>query len=117
MSIYDEIGGARAVAATVDGFYDRVLADPTLAPFFAGTDVARVTAHQRSFIAAALGGAELYRGRDMATAHAGLGIADTDFDRVVAHLVDTLTALRVPADTIARIGAALEPLRTDVVSV
>jgi hemoglobin len=34
----------------------------------------------------------------------------------VAHLVGTLTALGVPGETIGQIGAALAPLRTDVVS-
>jgi NTE family protein len=59
MSIYDSIGGAAAVRAAVDDFYDRVLADPELAPFFDGTDMRRLKAHQRSFVAAAIGGPEL----------------------------------------------------------
>jgi hemoglobin len=101
----------------VDDFYARVLADPRLAPFFAGTDLSRLKAHQRSFIAAAIGGPEVFAGRDMATAHAGLAISDGDFDAVVAHLVDTLDGLGVPAEIIGQIGAALAPLRADVVTV
>ena len=116
MSIYDSIGGAAAVRAAVDDFYDRVLADPGLAPFFDGTDLQRLKAHQRSFIAAAIGGPEMFAGRNMASAHAGLGIADAQFDAVVAHLVDTLTGLGVPQDTIGQIGAALAPLRASIVA-
>jgi hemoglobin len=116
MSIYDSIGGAAAVRAAVDDFYDRVLADPGLAPFFAGTDLQRLKAHQRSFIAAAVGGAEIFAGRDMASAHAGLGIADAQFDAVVAHLVGTLTGLGVPQDIIGQIGAVLTPLRASIVA-
>ena len=116
MSIYDSIGGASAVRAAVDDFYVRVLADPKLAPFFTETDMDRLKAHQRSFIAAAIGGPEIFAGRDMATAHAGLGIGDTEFDAVVGHLVDTLTGLGVPEDTIGQIGAALTPLRGDIVT-
>lgn len=116
MTIYDSIGGAAAVRAAVDDFYDRVLADPGLAPFFAQTDLQRLKAHQRSFIAAAIGGPEIFAGRDMATAHAGLGIADAQFDAVVTHLVDTLAGLGVPADTIGQIGAALAPLRASIVT-
>jgi hemoglobin len=116
MSIYDDIGGPAAVAATVEDFYHRLLADPATAPFFAGTDLAHLQSHQRAFIAAALGGPELYAGRDMAAAHAGLQITDADFDAVVGHLVETLTSLGVPPDTIATIGGALSPLRGDIVT-
>ena len=116
MSIYDSIGGAPAVSAAVEDFYARVLSDPQLTPFFDETDLAHLKAHQRAFIAAAIGGSEIYRGRDMAAAHAGLDIADADFDAVVAHLVDTLTGLGVPAEAIGQIGAALAPLRRDIVT-
>jgi hemoglobin len=116
MSIYDSIGGADAVRAAVDDFYARVLADPKLAPFFTATDMNRLKAHQRSFIAAAIGGPEIFAGRDMATAHTGLGITGTDFDAVVGHLVDTLAGLNVPEETIGQIGSALAPLRPDIVA-
>jgi hemoglobin len=116
VSIYDSIGGGPAVRAAVDDFYVRVLADRQLAPFFADVDLQRLKAHQRAFIAAAIGGSEIYEGRDMAAAHAGLAITDADFDAVVAHLVDTLTGLGVPGETIGRIGGALAPLRGDIVT-
>jgi hemoglobin len=117
MSIYDSIGGAASVQAAVDDFYVRVLADPQLAPFFEGIDMRNLKTHQRAFIAAAIGGSEIYAGRDMAAAHAGLDIADGDFDAVVGHLVDTLAGLGVPGETIGQIGAALAPLRADIVTV
>jgi hemoglobin len=117
LSIYDSIGGAAAVAAAVDDFYARLLADPNLAPFFADTDLARLKSHQRSFIAAAIGGSEIYKGRDMAAAHAGLNISDKDFDAVVGHLVETLRGLGVPEDIVGEIGAKVAPLRADIVGV
>jgi hemoglobin len=116
VNIYDSIGGAPAVRAAVDDFYARVLADRRLAPFFARTDLQRLKAHQRAFIAAAIGGPEVFAGRDMTAAHAGLGIGDADFDAVVAHLAGTLIALGVPDDTISQIGRALTPLRDDIVT-
>ena len=63
MSTYDDICGAPAVRAAVDDFYTRVLADARLAPFFTGTDRERLKAHQRAFIAAALGGPQIFAGR------------------------------------------------------
>ena len=116
MSIYDAIGGAGAVAATVDTFSARVLADPDLAPYFSGTDIGRLRSHQRAFIAAALGAPEAWTGRGMGAAHAGLGITDAHFDAVVGHLVDTLVELGVAQEHIAAIGAALTPLRGEIVT-
>ena len=116
MTIYDDIGGAAAVGAAVDAFYDRVTIDPELAPYFEGVDLPRLKGHQRTFIAAAVGGPEPYLGRDMAAAHAHLQITPDHFDAVVGHLVAVLVDLEVPPDTIEAIGGALAPLKEQIVS-
>jgi hemoglobin len=114
-TIHDRIGGSAALAAAVDALYDRILADPLLAPWFAATDLRRQKAHMRAFMAAALGGPAVYAGRDLGAAHRGLGITHEAFDAVVGHLVAALEGLAVPGELIAEIGAALAPLRTHVV--
>src|SRR3954464_3399614 len=114
-SIYEQIGGREAVSAAVDIFYSRVLDDPLLAPWFARVEMRRLKAHMRGFLAVALGGPEVYRGRDMGAAHAGLGVTDEAFDHVVEHLVATLIELDVPSSLIADIGARIVPLRAVVV--
>jgi hemoglobin len=115
MTLYESIGGEPTVRAVVDEFYRRVVADPDLAHHFTGVDLGRVKAHQRAFLAAAVGGPTAYQGRSMADAHAGLGITGAAFDTVVAHLVAALTRLNVPTTEIARIATALAPLRDDIV--
>lgn len=117
MAIYDDIGGRDAVAAAVDIFYGKVLADDLLGSYFTDRDMTRQKAHMRAFLAVALGGPDVYAGRDMRAAHAGLQITDAAFDRVVDLLVATLQQLEVPVDIIAAIGAKLAPLREDVVTV
>jgi hemoglobin len=115
MALYDDIGGREAVAETVDRFYDRVLSDPVLAPYFAGTDMRRQKAHLRAFIATALGGPDVYAGRDMGAAHARARVTHGAFDRVVGHLVATLQQLEVPPHLIEAIGARLAPLKAQIV--
>jgi len=115
VSIYAAIGGASAVSAAVGDFYRRVLADPELAGYFTGVDVDRVKTHQRMFIAAALGGPAAYRGRPIREAHAGLHIGDADFDRVVSHLVATLTSLGISGRIIDMVADVLGPLREQIV--
>jgi hemoglobin len=115
MTIYDQIGGATGVAAAVDDFYARLLTDPETAHYFDGVAMPRQIHHLRAFLGAALGGPERYLGRDIKSAHAGLGITESAFDGVVAHLASTLRHLGVAASTIGEIGARLAPLRVQVV--
>ena len=116
-SIFDQLGGDAAIAAAVDGLYDRILADPVLSPWFERTDMSKQKRHMRAFMATALGGAAIYAGRDMRAAHAGMRITHEAFDRVVGHLVETLISLGVPEHLIAQVGAGLAPLRAQVVEV
>jgi hemoglobin len=114
-TIYEDIGGEGSLKAAVDDFYRRVLGDPELAPYFEGIDMVRLKRHQVAFFTVATGGPQVYAGRDMAEAHAGLNITEEHFDRVVGHLVDTLSGLGVPAPTIEQIGGALTPLKPQIV--
>lgn len=116
MSVYDEVGGAAAVKAAVTVFYDRVTADPDLAQWFENVDLTRLKAHQRAFLAAALGGPELFSGRGLAEAHAGLAITPEAFDAVVEHLATSLHDLGVEDDVIARVRDRLDALRGEVVT-
>ena len=101
----------------LDGLFAAVLLDDAqLAPFFDGLDLAKLKAHQQAFIAAAIGGPDAYEGREMREAHDGLDISDRDFDRVVGHLVATLTSLNVPPETIGAIGDKLSPLKAEIVT-
>lgn len=114
-SIYDEIGGAAAVAVAVDDLYERILADGALSPYFTRVDMRRQKTHMRAFIAAALGGPDIYRGRDMASAHAHLQVSGDTFDRVAGHLVATLQGLGLTAGHVEAIVARVAPLRAQIV--
>ena len=112
ISVYQAIGGRTALAAAVDDFYGRLLADPVLGPFFPGGAGVRHRAYVVTILGEALGGPERYRGPDIAAAHGGLGITDAHFDLAAAHLYATLDGLGVPrhlSDHIVGIVAGLRP--------
>lgn len=115
-SAYDEIGGAGALKAAVAVFYQRVLDDPDLQAWFSDVDLQRLKAHQRAFLSHALGGPDLFAGRSMAEAHAGLAITDDAFQAVVEHLVITLHDLGISSEQLDRVRSTVEALRDDVVS-
>ncbi len=116
VSIYDQIGGAPAVAATVEEFYRRVLADPLLIPFFKKTKLAWLKQSQIRFFTTALGGPPLYKGRDMKTAHEKLAIEERHFGRVAQHLSDTLKALKVPPPLVAQIMQTAGSLAPEIIN-
>lgn len=116
-SLYQSLGGDRGGAAAVDAFYERVLADPALAPAFAGVSIPRLKSHQRAFLTQALGGPAAYAGRDLRAAHARSAITGEHFDRVAHHLSATLTALGVDDGLVTQVIAGIAPLRDEIVTV
>ena len=83
-SLFERIGGEAAVEAAVGLFYDKVLSDETLAPFFDGIDMDRQRGMQRDFMSMAFGGPSNYTGRDLRAAHAPLvakGLNESHFNR------------------------------------
>jgi hemoglobin len=116
MSLYARLGQEAGISTAVTGFYERVVGDPQLAHHFAGVDLPRLRRHQTALLVQVTGGPVEYPGRDLAEAHAGLQITPADFDRVVEHLVATLTGLGVAAEDIGAVGAALTEHRDDIVT-
>jgi hemoglobin len=98
-SLYARIGGEKAITAAVALFYDKVMADETLAPFFADIDLTQQIQKQIAFMTMAFGGPHNYSGRDLREAHAPLvarGLNEQHFNAVAGHLVATLKELSVP---------------------
>lgn len=112
--LYVTIGGREPLVAVVDHFYDRVLADPLLAPLFAGTDMPRQRAHQVEFLAAALGGPDAYRGPSLRQAHRGRGITKEHFARVAGHLEAALIWAKVEPRALQAIMATIAALQSEV---
>ena len=112
-TLYEQLGGEAAVKAAVRVFYQKVLGDSLIRPFFSDLDMEAQTKKQIAFMTWAFDGPVSYRGRDLKTAHASLvkerGLNDAHFDAVAGHLEATLKELCVPADlrqeALRRVGA------------
>ncbi|MFF0471203.1 group 1 truncated hemoglobin [Micromonospora zamorensis] len=115
-SHYDRIGGASAVKAAVDLFYDKVLVDPELAGYFSDVDMVGQRRHLTLMLTTVLGGPDEYAGRGLAEAHQPLNIPVEHYAMVGGHLVVTLTELGVPADILADVQTVLGQVQDQVVS-
>ena len=117
MTLYEEIGGSAALDAAVDKFYEKVLADSELAPFFEGTNMRRMRAMQKGFLSMALGGPVLYSGRDLAEAHVQLrqnGLGEMHVDKVGGLLLETLREMEVPEELMLPVRELIQASKRDI---
>lgn len=117
-SLYKRLGGFDALAAVIDDFVPRLVGDPALGRFFAGHS-ADTLKHIRQLVVeqlcAATGGPCIYIGRDLKTAHAGLGIGEAQWAAAMNHLGATLDKLNVPAKEKGEMLALISTLKKDIV--
>jgi hemoglobin len=119
-SLYDRLGGKTAIVAVVDDFVGNCAGDKRINTFFAATaaDKARLAKFKDNLvnqICEAAGGPCKYTGKDMKTAHQGMGISSADFDALVEDLVKSLDKFKVAkADKDALLGV-LGPMKPQIV--
>jgi methyl-accepting chemotaxis protein len=116
LSLFELIGGAPAVAATVDEFYNRVMADEALAPFFKVKRMPHLKQMQVDFFTQALGGGDVYEGPSMKEAHQRMNITAEQFGRVATHLQATLQHLGLEKEHVEAVMSTVGPLANDIVS-
>lgn len=118
-SLYDRLGGAPAIQAAVDLFYQRMLKDERVACFFAQVDMRNQAGKQRAFLTMVTGGPHRYTGKDMRNGHAHLvaqGLNDSHVDIVIGHLGAVLQELGAAPADIAEVAALANSVRDDVLS-
>ena len=113
--MYDQLGGFSAVRKLVSDFYDRVLDEEDLAPFFNDTDMANLIDHQTKFWATLLGGPASYTEEQLHTIHASMGIRDHHFDLIIDLVSETLEDHDVDAQDIGRLAEKLNGYRSSLV--
>jgi hemoglobin len=117
-TLYEKIGGEKAVDAAVDLFYQKVLADDRIKHFFDGVDMVKQGKMQKNFFTFAFGGPNNYSGKNMKAAHARLiaekGLNDSHFDAVLENFASTLKELGVNDELISQAASVAESVRDDV---
>lgn len=115
-SLFDRLGGKDAIVAVVDDFVGNVAADKRINSFFAKTDIAHLKMELVDQLCAATGGPCTYTGRDMKTAHAGMGVKSKHFNALVQDLGKSLNKFKVPKKEQKELVAILAPLKSDIVT-
>ena len=114
-SLYDRLGGKKAITAVVDEFVANVGADKSINGFFAHTDLTHLKKMLVDQICQATGGPCKYKGKDMKTAHKGMGVGEGDFNALVGDLVKALDKFKVPEKEKGELLGALGGMKGDIV--
>ena len=125
-TLYERIGGEKAIAAVVDDLVSRAAADPAVNFTRKGTphewpatpeNVARLKQRLVQFFGTATGGPQRYEGEDMRTAHRGMRITPAEFNAFAKHVGASLDRAGVKAKERKEILAIVESARGTVVEV
>jgi hemoglobin len=117
-TLYHRLGGYDAVVAVVDDRLARLKADAQLGRFWQhrGEDgVLRERQLLINFLCSSAGGPLLYVGRDMTTAHKGMGISESDWQAFIGHVEHTLSTFEVPEDERTSVLGFIGGLKADIV--
>lgn len=100
MTLYERLGGRECIRAVVDDFYDALLNDEDLAPFFedSDADIERLRRTQTDFLCEAAGGPETYDAAPVREAHADVPFEPSHIQRAVELLSETLESHGVTGD-------------------
>ena len=114
-SVYERYGGFAQVSRIVLDFYDRLMEDDELGPFFDNVDMARIVDHQTKFIAMLLGGPAHYTDDQIARVHSHLAIDAAQFERLSAMLAQTLADHGLAPEDVTHVVAEFDRRRGLVV--
>jgi hemoglobin len=119
-SLYSRLGGKKAITAVVNEFVGIVAGDDRIKNFFADTvkDPKRVEKLKMNLvdqICQASGGPCKYKGKDMKTAHKGMGIDEAAFNALVEDLVAALNKFKVGETEKNQLLGALGSMKSQIV--
>jgi hemoglobin len=115
-SIYERLGGEKAIDSAVYICYEKVLPGQRIKHRFAKTDMDRRRNHQKRFLTTALGGPSNYSGKAMRAAHKHPNLTEADFYAVSENLIATLNDLKVPGVLIDQTMTVVGSVKNDVLN-
>ena len=117
-SLYVRLGGYDVIAAIVDEFIQTLMSDPGMARFASTMSLESRRRNRQltiDYLAAKSGGPTLYLGRDMKTAHEGLGINESEWNVAMGHVQRALVKLKVPERESKELLALFTDLKDQIV--
>ncbi len=115
-SVFQQLGGFKAVSGIVMEFYERVLDSDIVGDFFDGIDMPQMIDHQTKFVASLLGGPASYTNEQLRKAHQHLSINAEQFNEICKILDGTLADQGIGPDERKFVEEEFEKRRSFIVS-
>lgn len=113
--LYKAFGEKAGLVSLMDDFMVRLLADPRTGPHFKPVNQQRVKEQLVDQFCALGGGPCVYKGADMKSSHANLGIKKSDFHALVEVLQESMDSKGIPFRKQNDMLALLAPMNRDII--
>lgn len=115
-TLYERLGGHDGIRAVVDDFYDRLLDDDELGPFFADADMEKLRQTQTDFLCEAAGGPETYDAEPVREAHLHIPFTPDHIQRAIELLDESLAEFNVPEEDAEAVVQAIAEYEQDLLA-
>ena len=112
-TLFERLGETR-VRKLIANFYQRVLSDPILAPFFKGRDIQKIERMQFAFFSIALGADEPQDLPSLRAAHSGIGVEVKHLTRFTELLIEAIRELDIDENEIQKFYARIATYSNEI---
>ena len=115
-NVYKEFHEEAGIQRIMDDFIIRVTTDPRIKDRFANANLVRLKLLLVQQVSYLTGGPDIYSGRDMKTAHAGMDLKNGDFNALAEDLQLSMDKEGVPFRAQNKLLAKLAPMEHQIVT-
>jgi hemoglobin len=115
-SVYKAFHEQAGIDRIIDDFVGRITTDPRIAERFQNANLVRLRLELKQQVCYLTGGPCTYSGKDMKTAHAGMGLKNLDFNALAEDLQLSMDKEKVSFAAQNRLVAKLAPMQHAIVT-
>lgn len=116
-SLFERLGGNEGITAIANDVVDNHVKNKAIANRFADSDIPKMKNLAATFFISGTGGENIYKGKDMLSAHKGMNISAIEFMAVLDDALAALTKNNVGQREQEEVLFTLYSMRSDIVLV
>jgi len=115
-SLYEKLGGEKAMDLLTEKLNQKLANDPTLGPMHKNVDWAKLQLHRKQFFTKLFGNLDVYEGKDLRSAHSQLNLSEEHFTMFEKHFKDVLGEMGFTEEPIKQALTLLETTKREVLN-
>lgn len=116
-SLFEKLGGNVGITAIANDAVDNHIANTAIANRFINTDIPKLKQAAATFFISGTGGENVYKGKDMLSAHKGMNISANEFMAVIDDILDALEKNNIAQREQEEVLYVLYSMRSDIMNV